>query len=162
LQAFYDPVMVASHFDVVLPYVCGSVIAYKETFSGTLDAATGKRASNRPVLEELATTEVDQVKTKANMLAFASNTENMMKCDNGAYTKETFMQLVVAAAAGTGKLTTLDLINYAGYVDRGKLLRFCMTSDDVTGEKVNCDDDRYWSPVKISENLGACHTFNAW
>lgn len=83
-----------------------------------MDAATGKRASNGPVLEEIATAEVDRVKTKANMLAFAANPENLMKCDNGAYTKATFMQLVVAAAAGTGQLTTLDLISYAGYVDR--------------------------------------------
>ena len=161
-QAFYDPIMIANHFDIVLPYVCGSVIAYKETFTGAIDAVTGKRISDRPVLEELASTEVDIEKTKQNIEAFTSNPENLINCDNGPYTKEYFKSQVQAAAAGTGKLTTLDVINYAGYVSRARLLRFCMAPDPLTGEKTNCDDDHFWSPAEISENLGACHTFNPW
>lgn len=154
--------MIDKHFDIVLPYVCGSVIAYRETFSGIIDAATGKRITDRPVLEELASEEVDKEKTKQNMRDYASKSENLINCDNGPYTKMYFMDQVAAAATNTGKLTTLDLLNYAGYIKRGRLLRFCMAPDPITGEKVNCDDDRYWSPVDISENVGACHTFNPW
>jgi len=157
-EAFYDPIMVDQHFDLVLPYVCAGVIAYKSTFSGSVDASTGKRPADRPVLEELATSEVDREQTKINMAAFASDPANLIQCSNGAYTKDSFMAMIVQK----GTLTTLDLINYAGYVDRRSLLRFCMAPDAMTGEAVNCDDDAFWSPPEISEDLGACHTFNPW
>lgn len=144
-----------SHFDLVLPYVCGSVIAYKRSVSGSVDAATGM--PNRAVLEELALDEVDREQTKINMAAFASDPNNLMQCSNGAFTKDNFMEQV-----RSGKLTTLDLINYAGYVERGSLLRFCMTADATTGKAANCDTDKYWSAPEVLEGLGACHTFNPW
>jgi len=100
---------------------------------------------------------VDKEKTQANMKAFAAVPGNLIDCDNGAYDKAYF-----TAQVAKGTLTTLALYNYAGYVLDGKLLRFCMTSDSITGEKVNCDDNQYWSPPEITESQGACHVFNPW
>ena len=91
------------------------------------------------------------------MKAFAAVPGNLIDCDNGAYDKAYF-----TAQVAKGTLTTLALYNYAGYVLDGKLLRFCMTSDSITGEKVNCDDNQYWSPPEITESQGACHVFNPW
>ena len=54
-QAIYDSDMTAKHFEIVLPLVFGSVVAYRETSSINLFGRV-----NRPVLEELASQQVAQ------------------------------------------------------------------------------------------------------
>jgi len=121
--------MTAKHFEIVLPFVCVIVVAYRETFSRSINLF-GR--ANHPVLEELASQQVDREKTQENMKAFAAVPGNLIDCDNGAYDKAYF-----TAQVAKGTLTTLDLYNYAGYVLDGKLLRFCVASDSTIGEKVN-------------------------
>lgn len=149
-DGFYDPEIRDNdeYLAKVLPFLCGAVLGYDESFTGDVDAS-GKRI-NIQILES-ARARVDFTKTRNKMRDFAST----LTCDNGVYTKAWFV-----ASIKEGTLTMQDLMNYAGYHDRGRLLRFCQSKDDVTGDKVSCMDDRYWSPAKIDEQFGACHTLN--
>mmetsp|Transcript_55218 Transcript_55218/g.112957 ORF Transcript_55218/g.112957 Transcript_55218/m.112957 type:complete len:921 (+) Transcript_55218:100-2862(+) len=149
-EGFYDPEIRDNDETLrrVLPFLCGSVLGYDESFTGDVDGS-GKRV-NIQILET-ARDRVDLTKTRNKMMAYTST----LSCDNGPYTKRWFIDTVKS-----GVLTQHDLMKYAGYHDRGRIVRFCAVKDDLTGEKVSCMDDRFWSEPVFDDIFGACHTIN--
>mmetsp|Transcript_32950 Transcript_32950/g.51389 ORF Transcript_32950/g.51389 Transcript_32950/m.51389 type:complete len:725 (+) Transcript_32950:250-2424(+) len=151
-EAFYDADLINNddHLKKIVPYACNEVVAYQEAQTFTVDA-NNKRTSY-DVLERVDQ-KIDYARTRQLMLAFPDSRK--LSCDNGDYTKDW-----VKAQVQAGSMSQFDLLQYAGYGDRGRLIRFCKHTDPETGDKASCMGDEYWSNPFFTASMGACHTLN--
>jgi hypothetical protein len=104
-EGLYDPVVIESHIEMVLPYVCSAVLSWKDESGGWL-------RNNVPRLID----DVDIPKTKLRMQNFSDT----VKCDNGELTKQMFVGKIQSES-----LTHLGLLGYLGYNQRQDIVRFC-------------------------------------
>uniref|UniRef100_A0A7S0EM62 Uncharacterized protein n=1 Tax=Hanusia phi TaxID=3032 RepID=A0A7S0EM62_9CRYP len=149
-SGFYDPSLVNNQqlFPMILPFICSNAVVYS-------DANYNADSSSTATMED-SKKYVDVILTAQSMTNFSEK----LGCGLDGYTDTWFVN-----AVQSGILQYHELIKYAGYMDRSKLLRKCMAIDadptsKTSGKKVSCMDDSWWGPPKIDENYGACHTFN--
>ena len=107
-EGIYDPAVVENHVEKVLPYVCLSVLVWKDSPIGWMRNPSARLVDD-----------VDIQKTKINMAAFTDT----VKCDNGELTKQRFVEKIQSAS-----LSHLDMLQYLGYTRREDLVRFCQVA----------------------------------
>jgi len=127
--------------EMVLPYLCASVLAWKE------NAAEWMRGAGAPTISD-----IDLETTRLN----AANFMHAINCDNGKYDRQSFVEEMKS-----GVMSKHSLLAYLGYQKREQLVRYCRSPNIRPGSKGhNCDDDGLWSPPRFDNQYGICHTFN--
>jgi hypothetical protein len=143
-QGLYDEDIIQNHLESVLPYLCSSVVAWREDATAW---ATGAGMSATEMIRN-----VDMERTRSNAAKFSGT----INCDNGIYTQKEFVTKVKLKA-----MSKFDLMGYLGYHHREYLVRFCRSPSNNASRKAdNCDNDDFWSPAQYDVAHGVCYTFN--
>jgi len=142
-EGLYDAELIQNpeSLEMVLPYLCASVLAWKE------NAAEWMRGAGAPTISD-----IDLETTRLN----AANFMHAINCDNGKYDRQSFVEEMKS-----GVMSKHSLLAYLGYHKREQLVRYCRSPNIRPGSKGhNCDDDGLWSPPRFDNQYGICHTFN--